>query len=254
MPQKDFLALLTRLFLGYLFLSAGLCKLTDGHFGQLMGPPGFIKMLEPHGLGGFGVFVAVTQVITGALVLSQRYSLLGLVALVPMNLSMLAVTISQNWQGTPYVDAVFTLMNGLVLLYEWNTLKVFVLPDAERQPLPPRTNQFFPNFPLALGVVGAAAVASAVARFDATLTLFPAVACFLLTYANVLTFRSFTVLDKTIVLLSLLAILSITFGHQLKGFRINPMLVFAVMCLLIVGLLGLRQVGFFRRKIAAHRP
>jgi uncharacterized membrane protein YphA (DoxX/SURF4 family) len=115
MSFKDFNFLLIRLFLGYLFTSSGLCKLTEGHFGQLIGPPLLIQQLTPHGLRTFGFFIAVSQVLTGALVMAQRYSVLGLIMLVPMNLGILMVTISQNWQGTPYVDAVFILLNTLGL-------------------------------------------------------------------------------------------------------------------------------------------
>lgn len=92
--------LLIRLLLGYIFLSSGLCKLSDGHFGQLIGPPHLIRDLAPYGLHDFAVFVAVSQVLVGALVLSHRWALLGLVALVPLNAGILAVTISQRWAGT----------------------------------------------------------------------------------------------------------------------------------------------------------
>ncbi|MEM1323753.1 MAG: hypothetical protein AAGG75_26060 [Bacteroidota bacterium] len=37
MPLKDFTLLLIRLFLGYVFFFSGLCKLSGGNFGQLIG-------------------------------------------------------------------------------------------------------------------------------------------------------------------------------------------------------------------------
>ena len=157
MTFKDFNALLVRLFLGYLFTSSGLCKLTDGHFGQLIGPPLLIDQLTPHGLRTFAFFIAISQVMTGALVLSQRYSVLGLIMLVPMNLGIMMVTISQNWLGTPYVDALFTTLNLLALLYEWNTLKFLLFPENTAIQLPSKVNSFFPNrwFPLSiLGLFG----------------------------------------------------------------------------------------------------
>ena len=101
MTFKDFNVLLIRLFLGYLFTSSGLCKLTDGHFGQLIGPPLLIDQLTPHGLRTFGFFIAISQVMSGALVLTQRYSLAGLIMLVPMNLGILMVTISKIGKGLP---------------------------------------------------------------------------------------------------------------------------------------------------------
>jgi uncharacterized membrane protein YphA (DoxX/SURF4 family) len=226
MRRIDFVVLLTRLFLGYLFLSSGLCKLTEGEFGQLIGPPLLIKSLTPYGLAGFGIFIATSQVVIGALILSQRFSLLGLVALVPINASMVAVTISQNWRGTPFVDAVFLLMNVLVLLYEWPTLKVFVLPEAPRSPVAPLTNQLFPNRWLPISVLLTAALSAIVARYDPEMTPIPAIACFGLTYVNVWKNPALLRLDRIVLGLSLLAILSVTLAKQLKSLQINAVLVF----------------------------
>jgi uncharacterized membrane protein YphA (DoxX/SURF4 family) len=136
MKTKDFYALLIRLFLGYIFASAGLCKLTDGQFGQLIGPPWLIKELAQYDLKLFGQFIAFSQVLVGMMVMSQRYSVLGLIMLVPVNVSILMVTISQNWKGTPYVDSVFVVLNILALLYEWKSLKFLLLPDTSEIKVP----------------------------------------------------------------------------------------------------------------------
>jgi uncharacterized membrane protein YphA (DoxX/SURF4 family) len=126
---KDFLILLTRLFLGYIFLSAGFCKLTHGHFGQLIGPPWLEERLAEFGLAMFARVVAYSQILCGALLLSQRFSLLGAIMLVPMNISILAVTVSLNWQGTPYVNTVFLLLNLFLIVYEWRKLR-FLLQEG----------------------------------------------------------------------------------------------------------------------------
>lgn len=137
MRTKDFLVLLTRLFLGYIFLSAGFCKITDGHFGQLIGPPWLEERLAEHGLGLFARVVALFQIFCGALLLSQRFSTLGAVMLIPMNIAILSVTISQQWQGTPYVNAVFLLLNVLVLLYERKKFAFLIhQPSPTAEPVP----------------------------------------------------------------------------------------------------------------------
>jgi uncharacterized membrane protein YphA (DoxX/SURF4 family) len=128
-PVKDFLILLIRLFLGYLFVSAGFCKLTHGNFGQLMGPPWLEEGLAKYGLAMFARVVAYSQILCGVLLLSQRFSLLGAIMLVPMNIAILAVTVSMNWQGTPYVNAGFLLLNMLLIIYEWPKLR-FLLQDG----------------------------------------------------------------------------------------------------------------------------
>ncbi|MCX2741521.1 DoxX family membrane protein [Pontibacter anaerobius] len=111
LKNKDLLSLLIRVFLGYIFLSAGVCKLTHGNFGQIIGPPWLEERLAAYGLGLFAQVVAVSQVVCGALLLSQRFSLLGAIMLVPMNVAILAVTVSQQWVGTPVVNTFLLLLN-----------------------------------------------------------------------------------------------------------------------------------------------
>ncbi|WP_062060183.1 DoxX family membrane protein [Aquimarina longa] len=127
MTNKDFTTLLIRLFLGFTFFSSGLCKLSGGSFGQFIGPPDLITTLSEYDLEGFGYLIVISQVIFGVLVLTQRFSLLGLIGLIPMNLGIISVTISQQWPGTPYVNTFILLLNILVLVYEYDTLKGLVL-------------------------------------------------------------------------------------------------------------------------------
>ncbi|MFC4213011.1 DoxX family membrane protein [Pedobacter lithocola] len=127
--QKDFIVILIRLFLGYLFFSAGLCKLTHGEFGQIMGPPLLEDALAKYGLGIFAWIVAISQVVCGTLLMSQGFSTLGAVMLLPIYISIVAVTISMNWTGTPYVNRFFTMLNIAILIYDWHKLKVLVSPD-----------------------------------------------------------------------------------------------------------------------------
>lgn len=115
--------LLIRLCLGFIFFTSGLCKLTFGHFGQIIGPPDLINTLAEYDLGGFGYMIAISQVLIGMLVMTQRFSLLGLIAMVPMNACILGVTTAQGWTGTPYVNAFLLLLNLIALLYEGDFIK-----------------------------------------------------------------------------------------------------------------------------------
>jgi uncharacterized membrane protein YphA (DoxX/SURF4 family) len=254
MTFKDFNALLIRLFLGYLFTSSGLCKLTDGHFGQLIGPPLLIEQLTPHGLRIFAFFIAISQVMSGALVLSQRYSLLGLIMLVPMNLGILLVTISQNWQGTPYVDAVFTALNLLALLYEWNTLKFLILPEATPLCLPPKTNHFFPFIGLPLGVILTFTGGCFTSRYALTFTSILATLGYGLAYFNVFKSQSFPKLFQGVLGMSFVAILAFTWvGLTHKTLPFNPLLIVgtSVLGTLIAYLVTLVWVLFRKRKAQA---
>jgi hypothetical protein len=216
MKTKDFYALLIRLFLGYIFASAGLCKLTDGQFGQLIGPPWLIKELAQYDLELFGQFIAFSQVLVGMMVMSQRYSVLGLIMLVPVNVSILMVTISQNWKGTPYVDSVLVGLNILALLYEWKSLKFLLLPDTTEIKIPAKVNELFPNVWWGTLGIGFGLLGGLLGLWSFPATLAFGTLAFVSMYVNVFTFQSYFLLEKIILCLSGLAILSVTFAGFLQ--------------------------------------
>ncbi|WP_146896076.1 hypothetical protein [Adhaeribacter aerolatus] len=107
------------IFLGFIFFSSGLAKLYFEHkFPGIIGPVWLEARLEEYNLGLFARFVAYAQVIIGFLLLTLRYRTLGAIGLLPMLLNILVITISLHWQGTPYVIAVFLLLNLLLLVAE----------------------------------------------------------------------------------------------------------------------------------------
>jgi len=115
------------IFLGFIFFSSGLAKLFFEHkFPGLIGPVWLEARLAEYNLGLFARFIAYAQVIIGFLLLTLRYRVLGAIALMPMLLNILVITISLQWQGTPYVIAVFLLLNILLLLTEAPKLLPFI--------------------------------------------------------------------------------------------------------------------------------
>ena len=84
-----------------------------------IGPPWLIERLAEFELGLYGQFIALSQVIIGFMLMTQRFRSLGAVMLLPMILNILMVTISQHWVGTPYVLAVLLSMNIFLLLIEF---------------------------------------------------------------------------------------------------------------------------------------
>ncbi|WP_018476271.1 hypothetical protein [Pontibacter roseus] len=106
-------------FLGLIFFTAGMAKLFYEHrFPGLIGPVWLEERLAEFQLGLFARFIAYSQVVVGFILLTLRYRTLGAIALLPMLLNILLVTISQNWQGTPYVLAFFLLLNLVLLAAE----------------------------------------------------------------------------------------------------------------------------------------
>ncbi|WP_192822664.1 DoxX family protein [Rufibacter sp. LB8] len=234
LQNKDFLVLLIRLFLGYIFFSAGVCKLTGGNFGQLIGPPWLIEALAKHQLGFFAQVVAGSQVVCGLLLFTQRLSTLGAVMLVPMNLSILAVTISQNWTGTPYVNAVFLLLNLLLLAYEHQKF-TFLFSTAPPQPVSaPRLD------PLKTGVLPwlvlvAGLLTMAVAPFHLLATQVLGMLTFTLTAALLLNSKVLRGLEKVMISLAVVNMVLVTLGMKSD---VAPKMVVAVSGVLLLLLLA----------------
>lgn len=104
-----------RWFLGLLFVFSGLAKLIPG-FPNSMGPTNLEQSLAPHGLALFARFIAVSELGIGLLLLTRRFATIGAVMLVPMLVSIIVITTSLQWRGTPYAVSVFLVMT-LVLVW-----------------------------------------------------------------------------------------------------------------------------------------
>lgn len=117
-----------RLFLGLIFFTAGMAKLTQ-NFPGIIGPVWLEEKLAPYGLGLYARFIAWSQVFVGVLLLSHRFATLGAVLLFPILLNIWVVTISLEWRGTPYVNFVLLLLNLALLAWDYHKLK-FLFTDS----------------------------------------------------------------------------------------------------------------------------
>ena len=122
----------TRIFLGLLFFTSGMGKLTHGHFPGIMGPVWLEDELAKYELGFFARFIAYFQVLIGGMMLVKRFSLIGSILLMPMLINILVVTISLKWRGTPYVVLVFLLMNCYLLITDWSRIKFLFAESDDR--------------------------------------------------------------------------------------------------------------------------
>lgn len=130
------LRLTLRLFLGLIFFTAGMAKLTHNHFPGIIGPVWLEEELGKYGLGLYARFIALSQLGIGWLLLSGRFATLGAVMLVPMLANILVVTISLEWRGTPYVNAVLLSMNLLLLWLDRERLLPLVARPGTLPPHP----------------------------------------------------------------------------------------------------------------------
>lgn len=208
MPLRDVYLLLIRLLLGYIFASSGLCKLTDGQFGQLIGPP--TAQMAP-GLAPIWPFLATTQVLVGALVLSGRWAWLGLVGLVPLNAGILAYTVGNHWTGTPYVNALLLALNLVALLAEWSWVRALLVPEAPPVQAP-RLVRLFPGrvLPGVVMVALAAAGLAALTGRPLPISIGLAMIGFGAAWAHALRGKGLSRLDKLVIGLPGIAVLGLS--------------------------------------------
>ena len=124
-----FLVISSRVGLGIIFLTAGLSKIIE--FPVVIGPVWLEEQAAEYGMDFFARFVAISEAIAGALLLS-RFATLGAIILYPILLCILMFTISLNWQGTPVVNSLLLLLNTGLLLYDWPKLK-FLFTDQVKE-------------------------------------------------------------------------------------------------------------------------
>lgn len=121
----------TRLFLGLIFFTSGMGKLTYGNYPGLIGPVQLEEWLAPYGLGFWVKFVAWSQVGVGLLLLSQRFATIGAIMLLPMLANIFIVTVSLQWQGTPYVNGFLLGLNVFLLAADYHKIKFLFSDDVE---------------------------------------------------------------------------------------------------------------------------
>lgn len=105
-----------RIILGITFLFSGIGKFYGDSF--IIGPGYIFEELSKHNLLYFAMFIALSQITIGFLLLIRKFSTLGAIMLLPMILNILIVTISLKWQGTPIVVCIFLLMNLFLLFHK----------------------------------------------------------------------------------------------------------------------------------------
>jgi len=131
-----------RIFLGFIFFTAGMGKLTHGHYFPLtMFPMSLSKILAPHGLSLWGEFVAWSQVLIGFLLMSQRFATIGAIMSLPLILNIFVITVSLGFMGTPYLNGFLIFLNLFLLAADYHKLKFLFMEDvSEFRHIPLRRN------------------------------------------------------------------------------------------------------------------
>lgn len=126
----SFIAHSIQFWLGLILLTAGVGKMFHGHFIGFIGPVWLETELEKYNLGLYGIFIALSQVIIGFMLLVKRFATLGAIMAIPMLANILMITISLEWQGTPYIAAFLLACNVYLLIYDFHKIKFLLADDT----------------------------------------------------------------------------------------------------------------------------
>jgi hypothetical protein len=120
----------TRYLVGSAFVFASLIKIKGHRFTQALATEGvhspgyFFEMMYQSGL--YWQFIGVAQCVAGLLLLTQRYALLGALAYVSIMANIFVITLSYDFGGTPVITGLMLLAGLLLLVWDWNRLRVVV--------------------------------------------------------------------------------------------------------------------------------
>ena len=125
------LVIYTRYLLGGTFVFASLIKIKGDRFTSESGADNpidsawhFFETLYQSGL--YWQFIGMGQLIAGFLLMTQRYAKLGAVVFFPIILNIFVITLSYYFAYTPVVTGLLLLANLLLLLWDWDQLKVLL--------------------------------------------------------------------------------------------------------------------------------
>lgn len=119
----------TRYLIGGAFVFASLIKIKGNRFTSESGALNpinsawhFFETMYQSGL--YWKFLGVAQLVAGFLLMTQRYAKLGALMNFPIILNIFIITLSYYFAYTPVVTGGMLLANLLLILWEWNELKI----------------------------------------------------------------------------------------------------------------------------------
>jgi hypothetical protein len=119
----------TRYLIGGAFVFAAIVKIKgerfttlDGSDSPLNSPFHLFETLFQSGL--YWKFLGAGQLIAGFLLITQRYAKLGALMFLPLIANVFVITVSYDFKGTPYITGLMLLANILLVLWDWDEIKV----------------------------------------------------------------------------------------------------------------------------------
>lgn len=120
----------TRYLIGSAFVFASIVKIKGERFSRPgmddpIGTP-FHLFETLYQTGLWWQFIGWGQFLAGALLLTQRYALLGAAMNFPIVLNVFFITVSLDFSATPIITSGMLLANLALLMWHWPQLKIFI--------------------------------------------------------------------------------------------------------------------------------
>lgn len=74
------------------------------------------------------------QLIAGLLLMTQRYAKLGALMFLPIVANVFVITLSYDFRGTPVITGLMLIANIMLVLWDWDELKILVNKAPQMQP------------------------------------------------------------------------------------------------------------------------
>lgn len=141
LPQL--LIIYTRYLIGAAFVFASVVKIQGKRFTTIDGINEPINsawhMFETlYQSGLWWKVMGLGQLIAGLLLMTQRYAKLGALMFLPIIANVFVITLSYDFRGTPVITGLMLIANIMLVLWDWDELKVLV----NKTPVMPQPNRF----------------------------------------------------------------------------------------------------------------
>ena len=141
LPQL--LIIYTRYLIGAAFVFASVVKIQGKRFTTIDGINEPINsawhMFETlYQSGLWWKVMGLGQLIAGLLLMTQRYAKLGALMFLPIVANVFVITLSYDFRGTPVITGLMLIANIMLVLWDWDELKVLV----NKTPVMPLPNRF----------------------------------------------------------------------------------------------------------------
>lgn len=110
MKSKELTTIIIRLTIGLIYLTAGFSKLSPEYLGNIIGPVDLGRIYTSSLIDVLMTIAAIYQIVAGALILSQKYSVVGLILIFPLALGILIFTIFAGFAATPIINLFILLL------------------------------------------------------------------------------------------------------------------------------------------------